>query len=351
MLIVTDLHLTDRAEDEYRWALFPWLAKTLQRGETLLILGDLTDSKDGHSSALVNRIVESIVGLRRRVIILKGNHDYIEADRPFFRFLNYVPHVKFITTPRSLRVEGKQCVFLPHTRTPEKDWEDSDVWDREGHAPDFVFCHQAFDGAEAGNGYRLTTGVSRRWFSDRFGDALSWTGGDTPQVYSGDIHTPQELGDVTYVGTPYPVAFGEDHKPRAIRIRPDGTAGELSIPSIRRLLLTFTADEMGLLGNRIEGLSKGDQAKVTIELRREDFPMWDECRRAVSAAMARQGVQVRSIELREATADPASRPAAPRSGVSSTRTAPQTLRAFCDHRQIPPEDAQVGARILKETDQ
>ena len=31
MLVTTDLHLTDRARDEYRWNLFPWLLDLMDK--------------------------------------------------------------------------------------------------------------------------------------------------------------------------------------------------------------------------------------------------------------------------------------------------------------------------------
>jgi len=42
ILITSDLHLTDRDRDEYRWGLFPWIAEQIDKHEvsTLLFLGD-----------------------------------------------------------------------------------------------------------------------------------------------------------------------------------------------------------------------------------------------------------------------------------------------------------------------
>jgi UDP-2,3-diacylglucosamine pyrophosphatase LpxH len=54
-IITSDLHLTDRPQDEYRWGIFPWLvnqSKELEV-ENLFILGDLTDFKDKHSAKII----------------------------------------------------------------------------------------------------------------------------------------------------------------------------------------------------------------------------------------------------------------------------------------------------------
>ena len=101
MIITTDLHLTNRERDAYRWDLFPWLEKKLATTDStdLVILGDLTDAKDGHSAALVNRITDTLANLPVQVTILKGNHDYIDEETPFFRFLNKLDNVHFIVQP------------------------------------------------------------------------------------------------------------------------------------------------------------------------------------------------------------------------------------------------------------
>ena len=104
MIITSDLHLTDRARDEYRWELFPWLIELVEEtgSDEVLILGDLTDAKNNHSAELVNRMVKELTNLPAHVYVLKGNHDYVDPDQPFFGFLNEIPGVRFVTHPEML---------------------------------------------------------------------------------------------------------------------------------------------------------------------------------------------------------------------------------------------------------
>ena len=62
MLLISDLHFTDKVQDEYRWDVFDFVRDYYNKTEdkNLIILGDLTDSKDHHSSILVNQIVYMI---------------------------------------------------------------------------------------------------------------------------------------------------------------------------------------------------------------------------------------------------------------------------------------------------
>ena len=233
ILVTTDLHLTDRERDAYRWDLFPWLEEQAKEegDKHLLILGDLTDEKDGHSARLVNRIVDTLtrfVSLGMRVWILKGNHDYIDPDCPYFRFLNMTHGIRFLHKPVVGSIGQTNTAFLPHSRNPVEEWQDFRMDDAS-----MVVCHQTFNGADAGKGHRLDGGISSRYFSDeRNMDLL---------VLSGDIHVPQQCGDVTYVGCPYPISFGDAFEPRVIRIQDsEGAVEYLSPPSIRKWSLDLT---------------------------------------------------------------------------------------------------------------
>lgn len=279
MIITTDLHLTDRERDEYRWEIFPWLFEKLEEGEALLILGDLTDAKDGHSAQLVDRIVRTLAEIPNNPIyILKGNHDYLDPTTPFFGFLDRIPGVRFFVEPAYETVEGVEILFLPHERRPVEAWEGLDL------DSDLVVCHQTFDGAQASNGHKLQGGISRRYFSRR---------GYKGKVYSGDIHVPQICGDVTYVGTPYPVAFGDDYVPRVMTYGRKSGVTQLQPPTIRKVVRTLAMDDESDLAD----LRKGDQIKLRVQLDREDFASWEEIRASVVAAAESRGAYVHSIEL------------------------------------------------------
>ncbi|MEE8113134.1 MAG: metallophosphoesterase, partial [Nitrososphaerales archaeon] len=129
--MVSDLHLSDKADDEYRWQIFEFLHGyyAMTEDKNLIILGDLTDEKDHHSAKLVNAIADEILTLRDKgmeIFILKGNHDYIDPACPFFDFLDSYEYVNYITWPKTWLIQGERCLFLPHTRNPIEEWEDDD---------------------------------------------------------------------------------------------------------------------------------------------------------------------------------------------------------------------------------
>lgn len=279
-LLVSDLHLTASPADAYRWGLFRWLLEqaAAHRVQTIAILGDVTDAKDYHSAELVNRVVSSVASLAEagyEVIILMGNHDYQRDGQAYFRFLNSIPKVRYITRPTDTSAEGAACLWLPHTRNPAKDWAGLDL----SHFR-FVFMHQTVKGAKASNGQVMD------------GEAmpdLTAAG----KVYSGDIHVPQIIGGVEYVGSPYHVHFGDRFKPRGIVLR-GRDATDVRYPCLHRFTLDTGPDVADLDDHR---LHEGDQVKLRVHLERADLHQWAAIRRRMAEALAERKVECHGIEL------------------------------------------------------
>src|ERR1700761_5938869 len=119
--IIGDLHLTDHVRDQYRFGIFKWIQQQQEKYKpaATFLLGDLTDSKDRHSATLVNKIVNGLTSLKPPVYILEGNHDY-KADKknPFFRFLNHIEGLRFITEPAVIKpAYSRPIALIPHCRS------------------------------------------------------------------------------------------------------------------------------------------------------------------------------------------------------------------------------------------
>ena len=281
-MLTSDLHLTASASTEYRWGLFPWLATQIreERAKTLLILGDLTDAKDGHSAVLVNRVVNEIAKLAElcRVVILCGNHDFLQRGHMFFEFLRAIPNVDVITEPQEdMGIDPTLAYYLPYSKEPAKDW---------AHLRDFsmyryLFMHQTIKGARASNGQIME------------GEALPDILGTAAKVYSGDIHVPQVIWPIEYVGSPYHVHFGDKFKPRVIVLEKSGLAVDLHFKTISRLALKVSSVR------ELEGLrlNAGDQVKLSIHLDATDRHDWARIRREAMAVLSDQGIDMHGIEL------------------------------------------------------
>jgi len=276
--LATDLHLTAAPSTDYRWGLFPWLNAQIKehRVRTLAFLGDLTDAKDGHSAELVNRIVSSIASLKiDDILILTGNHDWLKQGQEYFKFLNLLPNVTFITKPTEVCApNGPLAYFLPYSKNPTKDWAGMDF----SHY-DLLFMHQTIKGAIASNGQEME------------GEELPSFEG--PRVYSGDIHVPQVIGGLTYIGSPYHVHFGDNFKPRCLLLDKRGQEHDLYFETVSRMVVKVSS----LRELQRKRFRAGDQVKLRVELPEAEAHGWSKIRREAIAILTEAGVEIHGVEL------------------------------------------------------
>ena len=269
MIIASDLHMTDAPRDAYRLQFFPWLAAEAirRRANYIIILGDLTEAKDRHSAVLSNAIADGLKQLDTAAptIVLMGNHDYISPETPFFRWLQYTG-VEYFIEPTKRTLGDAKCLFLPHTRAVRAYAEGYRMSDF-----DYIFAHQTFHGASIGGGRRLD-GLPSDTFT-----------GTRARVYCGDVHVPQRLANIEYVGAPYHVDFGDEYIPRVIF--DDGQRFEDVSPPFpaKRKMIIDGVDH--LTDMRV---NPGDMIKIEVRLKRQEFDTWNECRRRVQEFAERQ---------------------------------------------------------------
>jgi DNA repair exonuclease SbcCD nuclease subunit len=283
--VTGDLHLNDNPRDEDRWGLFDWILSQVDPFglKLLIIMGDLTDAKDRHSAKLANRLARALHDLARagvRVILLKGNHDFIDPQWPFFEWVNMIKGVDFISRPELLHLElfgsrsSEACLFLPST----KDLSDWDAIAFED--ADFIFTHHTFSGCIVENG-QILDGLPPSIFKKR---------GFTGKAYSGDIHVPQVVSKlVEYAGAPYRCHFGDSYTPRLICLD-RGEAFDVHYPGRGRELLVVTepAD--------LHKIPEGTQVKIRVSLGRSDYDQWASKKREFLEEAQARGLEVCGIE-------------------------------------------------------
>lgn len=225
ILVTADLHLTASAKDRYRFQAMEFLADMITERDVdhLIILGDITHEKNYHPDTLVNDVVDLLYNFSCLcpVDILQGNHDYVEAETPFFHFVRLLKDVHWIRFPTIKSIKGLgECVFLPHTRNYKKDWVGvRQFWDKAN----LIFAHNAFEGAVADTGKKLG------------GIPLDVLPGKIP-VISGDVHKPQRLSPYfDYVGAPYTQKYGDDYIPRVLLLD-NGGMESVEVPGPQKVL-------------------------------------------------------------------------------------------------------------------
>jgi len=326
-IITADLHLTDRPADAYRFEFFDWLyAKDF---DALVLLGDLTDEKDRHSALFVDRIVNSLlrfVAGGREVHLLMGNHDYTDATCPFFKFLGHLPNCFYYATPQIREIGNTRWSFYPHSREPKKYWADM----RRGRelGVDYTLCHQIFQGAQSESGHDLD-GCEV--------PSLEGAG----KIFAGDVHTPQEVGLVEYVGAPYPVRFGDSFEPHVVLVEDAKTWTYLKPPHIQKVVLEVSdPDDIEYTST----WNRYDQVKVVLKLSRADFGRWEKYCKRVHRICEKNDLVLCGIELRERVRE--------RLGGAASKIVPVSptdqFDAYCRHACVDNESVAAAGRELLE---
>jgi hypothetical protein len=339
-LFTADLHLTVRKLDEYRWEIFHWLARQAisREASAVFILGDLTDEKDNHPQALVNGLINGISHIVEQacpVVILKGNHDYLANPKdPYFDFLRRIPGVSFFTNTQTVDYFGYDFLMIPHFKTSLETEMEKSGESLTGH--DFILFHQGFYGARVANGMQLEHGVDPKHLAKaRVGGAF---------VIGGDIHAPQQVGNLHYTGSPYAVQFGDRFEPRVLFF--DGT-GLRSVPraGIQKLVLPISDPD------EIDGaeLYEGDQVRIVVQLPKSSFLDWPVIREGCIAKCKKLRVELCGLSLAEKVWRERFDLATKRKKESLLLAPGEVFRRYVGASRVPSDLVQAGQRILEKT--
>lgn len=337
VIITADLHLSDISRDSYRWL---FLEQTLPRlirkhhVQCVLILGDLTEAKDHHGAILVNRLVNAIYWLADLcpVVVLRGNHDGPDAANPYHAFLGRIEGVHWVGRPLALPSEeplGRalrpilgglgRVLFLPHTTDPSRDWKIEGKYD-------LALAHNAFEGAKGESGYKLQ-GIDPELIP-------------AAKIVSGDIHVPQTFANVTYVGAPYLVDFGDDFDPRVLLIE-DGKIKLMSIPSPGPQKWLVEISDLKQLA-RQDHLRPGDILKVRYKLPASKYADWPKIAAAIRKWGEVEGLDIFMVRpITERAASVAKTASAP-----NTRSDDEVFHAYGNQQGVDGATMKVGEKLL-----
>lgn len=325
-LAIADLHLSEKARDAYRFAAMERIAALVEqyKVDELLVLGDLTESKDYHPASLVNDVVDIMYSFSclANVYINRGNHDYTETDTPFFHFLRRFKRIQWINSVKLIELTIGRSLFLPHTRDWENEWPKTSL-----KSQDWIFAHNTFEGAETEHGKRLS-GIP----------ASALLKG--ARVVSGDIHKPQTLDSgITYVGAPYQVDFGDDFDPRVLLLTQKGFTS-IPLPGPQKRLIEL---KKGYKLSKIEA-EPGDIVKVRYQLTSDEQPDWFEIKSLIKEQLSGKGLTVHLVQP-EMTLIKSKRVNIRK---VETKSDERIVQEFGSQRQLPKDTLAAGMVILQE---
>lgn len=326
ILLTSDTHFTDSPQDAYRFGLFPWIRQIIkeQGVRTVIFGGDLTDAKDEHPARLVNQVVEGCTSLGVPCIFNLGNHDYAQLEHPFFKFLNQINGFQFVTAPTVIG----NWVLIPHSK--QRPLPGLDLV-RESTA--FCLLHQTFAGARASNGQVMEGEL----YADHLPHAR------TCHYLSGDIHVPQTVGQVEYVGSPYHVHFGDRFAPSVMLIRsPRIKPVRYTWAGLHRFTTTIASvRELDDLHAQM-----GDQLKVKVKITRAELADWQSIKSGVQSWCDHKGVRLCGLEL----IPPPVRKQLKHhtSGLTRAASPASVLERYADYKKLTDAELELGLELIHE---
>lgn len=319
-IITADLHLNDNPRDEYRWQACEAIIRysKMIEASVCFICGDLTDDKDNHSAALVNRILELLPRFAREVYIIRGNHDAIDPDKPFFKFVDLIENLHFITKPTPVTHNDSRIVMMPHGSFPA-------ILTAPGVT--LILCHETFEGADVGT--RRLSGMPIPNLSI--------------PIVSGDVHVPQKIGPVTYVGAPTLHDFGDDYEPRILKLEDNGRLISVKLKTPTKRLVEVSVAKTGVLDfPKAESVRRGDIVKMRLIFASTPDPKHvQECRELAAKWAIRQQVELYGIEFN-----------VPKGSLPTERSKPkpdkELVLSYAKSHGFSPETTKVGVDIVAE---
>jgi DNA repair exonuclease SbcCD nuclease subunit len=262
-LLTGDWHLTDNPVEEYRWDTFDLVEKIAiqYRVTHIYLLGDIFDRKDRHSKELVNEATSSLEKLQVNtdsdVIVVMGNHDKPVSGVPYWSFLNRPflsggsSRIRYVSEPEMFG----NVLVLPFSSNPVEEWKGLPF-----SSVKMILMHQTVEGSLSAEGRPIPSS-----------DTLPVFPKGIP-IYSGDIHRPQRVMGVEYIGVPHPVRFNETWPNRVLVVNDRDFSKFIEVPLMTTHRAILDIDSSTDL--RAIRTNPGDQVRIRYKLNSEKMTQW-----------------------------------------------------------------------------
>ena len=227
--------------------------------ERIFLLGDCFELKDRIPARIMILFAEAVAKYPCPLTILKGNHDYAEDDYAPVRLLEREGKIKFISAPYI----NMEIAFLPYFRKYEtftEEWKKLHETIKGDTGFDvnvklFLF-HNTLPGSKFSNNIKAEGEFDLPTFANI-------------RYLAGDIHLPQKVGPIQYLGSPYQVDFGEEGQDKFVYLYKADidllTSVELKYPKF----VSIELDEQGCYPAIPKEILEGNYIKLKGEILKE----------------------------------------------------------------------------------
>lgn len=245
------------------------LAKKFQV-KRIFLLGDVFDLKDRIPARIMILFAEAVKKFPCKLTILKGNHDFAEDDYAPVRLLEREGRLEFISEPSF----DMEIAFLPYFRKYETFTEE---WKKlhetikgdtgfDANVKLFLF-HNTVSGAKFSNNLKAEGTFDLPTFANI-------------RYLAGDIHLPQKVGPIQYLGSPYQVDFGEEGQNKFVYLYKADidllTSVELKYPK-------FVSVDISTINDIEQKDVEGNYVRMTGEVLKEKKEQAEECKKILES--------------------------------------------------------------------
>jgi DNA repair exonuclease SbcCD nuclease subunit len=240
----------------------------------IFLLGDVFELKDRIPARIMILFAEAVAKYPCPLTILRGNHDFAEDEYAPIRLLEREGKIDFISNPWvdfSKTSTSNGIAFLPYFRKWNQFVEE---WKRlhfliEGHSePTKLFLfHNTVPGSKFAN---------NRKAEGEF---------DLPTIknvryLAGDIHLPQKVGPIQYLGSPYQVDFGEEGQDKFVYLYK--TEGDILTP-VELKYPKFISVDVSTINDIEQKDIEGNYVRMIGEVLKEKKEQVEECKKILES--------------------------------------------------------------------
>lgn len=209
----------------------------------LVVAGDLHDTKAIIRAEVANVLLDMFKDFNQYndAFILVGNHDLVN-EKGTAHGLNYLRQHAIIMENWGIHAQLDKVLFIPYQSDPAAYKSACRALDRFNTPYNMIVCHQGFAGANMGD-----------YIQDK--SAVGCEFAQVPTI-SGHYHKHQTLGNVTYIGNPYTMSFGEanDGPKGFLVVNEDGSFKHIPITLRKHLKINLKTCQQEIDGHTAYGV-------------------------------------------------------------------------------------------------
>jgi hypothetical protein len=156
------------------------------------------------------------------------------------------------------------------------------------------------------------------------------------KIYSGDIHVPQQIRNITYVGAPHPIRYGDNFTGRMLLLDDAfDIAMQIPLSGLKKLMLTISSvDDLAQAPVR-----HGDQVKIRFNLGGDGIDGWARTEAIIAQWASERGIRIASTEVLVSNV---------RRDIDTEQTPEKILSDFAASERLGDDLFQTGLKLLRE---